>query len=118
MDQVINFLNVSAHFYYFCLYFVVLLLTCVYFQETREDLRCSMAKDAAAIKNESLLVDNDGKCKEISGNLTEGQTVVLPVQDISLDFQRKITVSKHEMQSFASTVKLENEGPLSSLLGN
>ncbi|CAN4078084.1 unnamed protein product [Withania somnifera] len=93
MDQVINFLN-----------------------ETREDLRCSMAKDAAAIKNESLLVDNDGKCEEISGNLTEGQTVVLPVQDISLDFQRKITVSKHDMQSFASTVLSENEGPLNSLL--
>ncbi|XP_075102015.1 uncharacterized protein LOC107784157 isoform X3 [Nicotiana tabacum] len=92
MDQVINFLN-----------------------GTREDLRCSMAKDAAAIKNESLLVDNDGKCKEITGNLTEGQTV-LPLQDISLDFQRKITVSKHEMQSIASTVLLENEGPLKSLL--
>ncbi|KAF3672281.1 hypothetical protein T459_00734 [Capsicum annuum] len=94
MDQVINFLN-----------------------ETREDLRCSMANDAAAIKNESLLVDNDGKCKEIPGNLTERQTVVLLVQDISLDFQRKITVSKHEMQSFSSTVLLENEGPLNSLLG-
>ncbi|MCD7466610.1 hypothetical protein HAX54_003457 [Datura stramonium] len=93
MDQVINFLN-----------------------ETREDLRCSMAKDAAAIKNESLLVDNDGKCKEISGDLTEEKTVVLPVQDILLDFQRKITVSKHDMQSFASTVLLENEGPLNSLL--
>lgn len=76
-----------------------------------------MAKDAAAIKNESLLVDDDGKCKEITGNLTEGQTV-LPLQDISLDFQRKITVSKHEMQSIASTVLLENEGPLKSLLGN
>lgn len=93
MDQVTNFLN-----------------------ETREDLRCSMAKDAAAIKNESLLVDNDGKGKETSGNLTEGQTIVLPVQDISLDFQRKITVSKHEMQSFSSTILLENEGPLNSLL--
>ncbi|KAF3676657.1 hypothetical protein FXO38_04199 [Capsicum annuum] len=86
-------------------------------EETREDLRCSMANDAAAIKNESLLVDNDGKCKEIPGNLTERQTVVLLVQDISLDFQRKITVSKHEMQSFSSTVLLENEGPLNSLLG-
>ncbi|XP_060207448.1 uncharacterized protein LOC132635184 isoform X2 [Lycium barbarum] len=93
MDQVINFLN-----------------------EAREDLRCSMAKDAAAIKNESLLVDNDGKCREMSGNLTQGQTVVMPLQDISLDFQRKITVSRHEMQSFASTVLLENGGPLKSLL--
>lgn len=90
MDRVINFLN-----------------------ETREDLRCAMAKDAAAIKNESLLVDNDGKCKETSGNLTERQTSAV---DISLDFQRKITVSKHEMQSFASTVLSENEVPLNSLL--
>lgn len=97
------------------LYFVVLLLTSLYFQETREDLRCAMAKDAAAIKNESLLVDNDGKCKETSGNLTERQTSAV---DISLDFQRKITVSKHEMQSFASTVLSENEVPLNSLLGN
>lgn len=118
MDQVTNFLNVSLLTFTILLYFVVLLLTSLYFQETREDLRCSMAKDAAAIKNESLLVDNDGKGKETSENLTEGQTVVLPVQDISLDFQRKITVSKHEMQSFSSAVLLENEGPLNSLLGN
>ncbi|XP_059657675.1 uncharacterized protein LOC132304137 isoform X2 [Cornus florida] len=67
MDQVIAFLN-----------------------DVREDLRCSMAKDAVNIKNESLRID-DLNCMEVSVNSSKE----LP-KEVLMDFQKKITFSKHE----------------------
>ncbi|XP_057978420.1 uncharacterized protein LOC131164899 isoform X2 [Malania oleifera] len=67
MEQVITFLN-----------------------DVREDLRCSMAKDAVIVKNETL---------RIVENLKRVDTKENPFsQHISLDFQKKITLPKHERQ--------------------
>ncbi|XP_073307956.1 uncharacterized protein [Primulina huaijiensis] len=78
MDRVIHFLN-----------------------ETREDLRSSMATDAAAIKNESLCMDEDPKASEILDSRGILPTFQKP-KELLLDFQKKITFSKHELQHSAS----------------
>ncbi|KAA8525977.1 hypothetical protein F0562_007922 [Nyssa sinensis] len=80
MEQVITFLN-----------------------DVREDLRCSMAKDAATIKNESLNSDEDLKRLEISQNLIKEKLLTAVPKDISLDFQKKVTFSKHERQDTDSS---------------
>ncbi|XP_028956801.1 uncharacterized protein [Malus domestica] len=77
-EQVLNFLN-----------------------DVREDLRSSMAKDAAAIKNESLRSDEDQNCIAIPSNANEGNSHTQQPKDISLDFQKKITLSKHEKHDIA-----------------
>ncbi|KAB2622786.1 tRNA (guanosine(18)-2'-O)-methyltransferase-like [Pyrus ussuriensis x Pyrus communis] len=77
-EQVLNFLN-----------------------DVREDLRSSMAKDAAAIKNESLRSDEDQNCTAIPSNANEGNSHTQQPKDISLDFQKKITLSKHEKHDIA-----------------
>ncbi|KAG1354371.1 putative Subtilisin-like protease SBT2.5 [Cocos nucifera] len=71
MEQVIDFLN-----------------------DVRDDLRYSIAKDAAIIKNESLAVAD--ACKDIT-ELPDDSTEQVSSQtfrDISLDFQKKITLQK------------------------
>ncbi|KAJ0047909.1 hypothetical protein Pint_15756 [Pistacia integerrima] len=80
MEQVLNFLN-----------------------DVREDLRCSMAKDIVTIKNESLKISEDPDCTEILHN--PGKEELLPQlhKDSSLDFQKKITLSKHEKQDANSS---------------
>ncbi|KAJ0104679.1 hypothetical protein Patl1_18356 [Pistacia atlantica] len=80
MEQVLNFLN-----------------------DVREDLRCSMAKDIVTIKNESLKISEDPDCTEILHN--PGKEELLPQlhKDSSLDFQKKITISKHEKQDANSS---------------
>lgn len=78
MEQVVNFLN-----------------------DAREELRSSMAKDAVTIKNESLRSDEDENCTKILSNANEGKLHPQLPKDISLDFQKKITLSKHEKQDKA-----------------
>ncbi|KAL2548020.1 tRNA/rRNA methyltransferase (SpoU) family protein [Forsythia ovata] len=92
MDRVINFLN-----------------------DTREDLRCSMAKDAVSIKNESFRTNEDPKCTEIL-NSNEGELLIPLPKDISYDFQRKISFPKHDMQEMASTSFWDNKSSYISLL--
>ncbi|XP_019190926.1 PREDICTED: uncharacterized protein LOC109185383 isoform X1 [Ipomoea nil] len=91
MDRVITFLN-----------------------DTREDLRSSMAKDAATIKKESLHMDGDVMCNEISEILSDKQPASLS-NDISFDFQRKVTFSKLEMQGLTSNFSLDDKGSWKSL---
>ncbi|KAK4262528.1 hypothetical protein QN277_028078 [Acacia crassicarpa] len=69
MDQVITFLN-----------------------DVREDLRYSMAKDVVTIRNESLRIDGDINGME---NMSIGEGT--QVKDISSDFQKKITLAKHDV---------------------
>ncbi|KAJ6342279.1 hypothetical protein OIU77_023429 [Salix suchowensis] len=86
MEEVLNFLN-----------------------DVREDLRCSMAKDVVTIKNESLKNDEDGNCR---------QTLIayqLP-KESSFDFQKKLTLSKHEKQDNDSSSVLENNEAYKQLL--
>ncbi|PRQ18401.1 putative tRNA (guanosine(18)-2'-O)-methyltransferase [Rosa chinensis] len=75
MDQVLNFLN-----------------------DVREDLRNSMAKDVVTIKNESLRSDGDQDHMAILSNANERKLSTRLPKDTSLDFQKKITLSKHEKQ--------------------
>ena len=67
-------------------------------QDVREDLRCSMAKDLVTIKNESLRSNDDYNCVDISPNDKERNSLISQPKDILLDFQKKITLSKHEKQ--------------------
>ncbi|KAG7955622.1 hypothetical protein I3843_11G082000 [Carya illinoinensis] len=64
-----------------------------FLNDVREDLRCSMARDVVIIKNESLRVDEDLDRMEISSNVQEQK---LLSQQPCLDFQKKITLLKHE----------------------
>ncbi|GLT91144.1 hypothetical protein SLE2022_090460 [Rubroshorea leprosula] len=89
MEQVLNFLN-----------------------DVREDLRCSMAKDIVAIKNESL-IGEDPNSTEILSAAKKEKLLELP-KDARLDFQKKITLSKHEKQDSHSV--LGNRGAYKRLL--
>ncbi|GKV10777.1 hypothetical protein SLEP1_g22096 [Rubroshorea leprosula] len=79
MEQVLNFLN-----------------------DVREDLRCSMAKDVVAIKNESLIGEDPNSTEILSAAKIE-KLLELP-KDARLDFQKKITLSKHEKQDSHSVL--------------
>lgn len=60
-------------------------------QDVREDLRCSMAKDVVTLRNETLKSYGDTNCmKNVSGD-TEG----IVLKDMSSDFQKKVTLAKH-----------------------
>ncbi|GMH28826.1 hypothetical protein Nepgr_030669 [Nepenthes gracilis] len=86
MEQVINFLN-----------------------NAREDLRCSMAKDEITVKNESLMIELDPKRVDLSEISGKEELLAFPSSSISMDFQRKFTSFKHEMQDFRSgSFKHEN----------
>ncbi|KAF6153000.1 hypothetical protein GIB67_021605 [Kingdonia uniflora] len=61
----------------------------------RDDLRCSMAKDVVTIKNESLT--SGEMCNGLMEVPVMANQEKLPSQS-SMDFQKKISLSKHEMQ--------------------
>ncbi|PON64645.1 tRNA/rRNA methyltransferase [Parasponia andersonii] len=67
-----------------------------FLNDVREDLRCSMAKDLVTIKNESLR--SNGDHMDSLSNNNEGNSLSSQPKDILLDFQKKITLSKHEKQ--------------------
>ncbi|KAI7999881.1 APETALA2-like protein 2 [Camellia lanceoleosa] len=66
-------------------------------EDVREDLRCSMAKDAETIKIESLSINNP-KCVELSINADKDKLQAQLPKDIPLDFQKKVIIAKHEKQ--------------------
>lgn len=79
MDQVINFLN-----------------------DARDGLRSSMAKDAATIKNECLQMNDCTNHIGISRNADKEKSPIHGPDDVTLDFQKKFTLCKHEVQTTTS----------------
>ncbi|KAK3023240.1 hypothetical protein RJ639_043352 [Escallonia herrerae] len=73
-----------------------------FLNDVRGDLRCSMAKDAASLKNEHLNIDKDPMCLKVSSKANEKELIAQQPADISLDFQKKVTLSKHEIQDTGS----------------
>ncbi|MCL7028571.1 hypothetical protein MKW94_000347 [Papaver nudicaule] len=67
-----------------------------FLNDVREDLRSSMAKDAATIKNESLVTMENSNSRQVS-------------RDLSLDFQKKITLSENERRDNHLNTFLEME---------
>ncbi|GAB4834643.1 hypothetical protein Ancab_032906 [Ancistrocladus abbreviatus] len=74
MEQVIDFLN-----------------------NAREDLRCAMEKDEVTIKNESFAAHPD--CMDLSAGSSKEELPALPHSSISMDFQKKFSALKHELQN-------------------
>ncbi|KEH31617.1 putative tRNA (guanosine(18)-2'-O)-methyltransferase [Medicago truncatula] len=62
-----------------------------FLNDAREDLRCSMAKDVVTIRNETLKFNGDDCMEKLSG----GSEAAL-FKDMSSDFQKKITFTKHD----------------------
>nr|POF01631.1 putative methyltransferase tarbp1 [Quercus suber] len=75
-----------------------------FLNDVREDLRCSMARDVLTIKNESLDPDR----MDLSSNAKGENLLIQQPKDTCLDFQKKVTLSKHE----------KNETSVSSFFGN
>ena len=86
-------------------------------QDVREDLRCAMAKDMVTIKNERLSVDEDSNCMERYMDTNKEKLLTLMPKDVSVDFQKKITLGKHEKQDTSSRTFLDNNKTYKSLLG-
>lgn len=82
-------------------------------QDVREDLRASMAKDVVTIKNEGFKIDEEPKRRLIMSTTDEERLS----EPSSLDFQRKITLSKHEKQDASSTSVLRNGETYKRLFG-
>ncbi|CAF2148233.1 unnamed protein product [Brassica napus] len=82
MDNVISFLN-----------------------DVREDLRASMAKDIVTIKNEGFKIE-----EEPNRRLTTTSDEERLSEPSSLDFQKKITLTKHEKQDATSTTSVLQNG--------
>ncbi|KAF3448239.1 hypothetical protein FNV43_RR08952 [Rhamnella rubrinervis] len=92
-----------------------------FLNDVREDLRSSMAKDLVTIKNESLRSNEDHNCPS---NANEGNSQSQRDRDSLLDFQKKITLSKHEKkdtndspflgnkENYKQLMEIENEGQL------
>lgn len=70
-----------------------------------------MAKDATQLKNEQIHVQDS----ESIGQVIDETTSKLQ-NDVSLDFQKKVTVSKHEFQDSHST-SINRNATFNSLLG-
>ncbi|PIA40951.1 hypothetical protein AQUCO_02300016v1 [Aquilegia coerulea] len=69
-----------------------------FLNEVREELRCSMTNDMVIINSESLATEENCKGMAMSPKGGgEGLSCQVP-RDLSLDFQKKITLSKHEKQ--------------------
>ncbi|XP_027337446.1 uncharacterized protein LOC113851166 [Abrus precatorius] len=66
-----------------------------FLNDAREDLRCSMAKDEVTIRNESLNFNGDKNCME---NLSGGNEGTM-LKDMSSDFQKKVTFTKHDKRN-------------------
>ncbi|XP_009130801.1 uncharacterized protein LOC103855553 [Brassica rapa] len=81
MDNVISFLN-----------------------DVREDLRASMAKDIVTIKNEGFKIEEEPNRRLMTSTSDEDRLS----EPSSLDFQKKITLSKHEKQDAGSSSVLQN----------
>lgn len=67
-----------------------------------------MAKDIVMIKNESLKIKEDPSCR---------RTHTEPTLDSSLDFQKKITLYKHEPRESNSSPISEKSGAFQQFSG-
>lgn len=56
-----------------------------------------MAKDEATLTNESLMIAQDQDCMFHSANAGQELLLPSPLSNIIFDFQKKFTLSKHEM---------------------
>ncbi|KAL8244568.1 hypothetical protein R6Q59_010826 [Mikania micrantha] len=75
-----------------------------FLNDVRKDLRYSMAKDAAQLKSEQIHTQDF----ESIGQLKEEATAKMQ-NDPSLDFQKKVIISKHEKQdSYSSSLNFNN----------
>lgn len=90
----------------FCLYHEVL-------QDVREDLRASMAKDIVTIKNEGFKIEEEPNRRLMTSTSDEDRLS----EPSSLDFQKKITLSKHEKQDAGSSSVLQNGETYKRLFG-
>ncbi|KAK7251820.1 hypothetical protein RIF29_35366 [Crotalaria pallida] len=63
-----------------------------FLNDAREELRSSMAKDVATIRNETLKFNVDKNCMERFSGDTEGTLL----KDMSSDFQKKVTLTKYD----------------------
>ncbi|XP_057773845.1 uncharacterized protein LOC130993110 isoform X2 [Salvia miltiorrhiza] len=86
-----------------------------FLNETREDLRSSMAKDAAAIQSDSICIDEGRKCNETL-NYNGGHSTNQLGKELLYDFQRKICLSKNEQLETGSASFLANRTSHGSLL--
>ncbi|XP_028105400.1 uncharacterized protein LOC114304447 [Camellia sinensis] len=88
-----------------------------FLNDVREDLRCSMVKDAETIKNESLSINKDPKCVELSINADKDKLQAQLPKDIPLDFQKKVIIAKHEKQEANSDIFLGKNETYKRLMG-
>ncbi|KAK9155092.1 hypothetical protein Sjap_002572 [Stephania japonica] len=70
-------------------------LVITFLNDVREDLRCTMQNNAATIKNEVLAIGESFNEMEVSQPPDQILHSQVP-RDLSWDFQKKITLSKHE----------------------
>ncbi|KAK1407772.1 hypothetical protein QVD17_39399 [Tagetes erecta] len=69
-----------------------------FLNDVRKDLRYSMAKDAAQLKSEQIHMQDS----ELTGILKD-EVTAKSQNALSLDFQKKVTISKHEKQDSHSS---------------
>ncbi|KAG9154332.1 hypothetical protein Leryth_000767 [Lithospermum erythrorhizon] len=94
----------------------------IFLNDAREDLRSSMANDAIAIKNESIHAVEGQKSEIESVHSTEEHLTPEAMQEMSLDFQKKITFPNHvnegtravfdSGETFRSLMDIETEDQL------
>ncbi|XP_068650315.1 uncharacterized protein [Aristolochia californica] len=77
-----------------------------FLNDVREDLRSSMSKDIMTIKNESIAAQATSQKKAFSFKASGESSAQV---DLHLDFQKKITLNKHEKQSIDTSYHLGNE---------
>ncbi|XP_071917543.1 uncharacterized protein [Coffea arabica] len=75
-------------------------VTC-FLNDTRDELRCSMARDAAVIKYEGLPSGDYSNSPKEAKNSNQEQPSFHLQEDVSLDFQKKFTLSDQETQTTA-----------------
>lgn len=75
-----------------------------------------MIKDATAIKNEGIHIDEGPKCDEIFNSI-KGESPIQIENELLHDFQRKISFSKNEQQGTVSRASSNKKASQDSLLG-
>ncbi|KAI7736958.1 hypothetical protein M8C21_026691 [Ambrosia artemisiifolia] len=74
-----------------------------FLNDVRKDLRYSMAQDAAQLKSEQIHMQDP----ESTGQLKE-ETIAKTQNELSLDFQKKVVISKHEKQDSDSNSNFDD----------
>ncbi|KAI8530131.1 hypothetical protein RHMOL_Rhmol11G0031900 [Rhododendron molle] len=77
-----------------------------FLNDVREDLRYSMAKDAETINNECFRINEDPLSVKTSVNAEKEKLPAMRPKDLPLDFQKKVTISKHGRQDTDSEILL------------